>query len=47
MNVTLRTAARLALAFAAALAATTAAAYDGIVKKEVFTLPSYTTVNKD
>ncbi len=44
MNITLRTAARLALAFAAALAATAAHAYDGIVKKEVFALPSYTTV---
>jgi homoserine O-acetyltransferase len=31
-------------AFAVALAAATAHAYDGIVKKEVFALPSYTTV---
>ena len=44
MNVTLRAAARLAVALAAGLAAAAAYAYDGIVKKEVFTLPSYTTV---
>ena len=44
MNVTLRAAARLAAALAAGLVATAAPAYDGIVKKEVFTLPSYTTV---
>ena len=39
MNVTLRAAARLALALAAGLAAAAAHPYDGIVKKEVFTLP--------
>ncbi len=44
MNVTLRAAARLVVALAAGFAAAAAYAYDGIVKKEVFTLPSYTTV---
>jgi homoserine O-acetyltransferase len=44
MNVTLGALGRLALALATGLAAATASAYDGIVKKEVFTLPSYTTV---
>jgi homoserine O-acetyltransferase/O-succinyltransferase len=44
MNVTLRAAARLAVALAVGLAAAAAQPYDGIVKKEVFTLPSYTTV---
>jgi homoserine O-acetyltransferase len=43
MNVTLRAAARLIVAFAAGLAATAGHAYDGIVNKEIFTLPSYTT----
>jgi homoserine O-acetyltransferase len=43
MNVTLRAAARFAVALAAGLAAATVHAYDGIVKKEIFTLPSYTT----
>ena len=44
MNVTLRAAARLAVALAAGFAAAATYAYDGIVKKDVFTLPSYTTV---
>jgi len=43
MNVTLRTATWLVVAFAIGLATTAAPAYDAIVKKEVFTLPSYTT----
>jgi homoserine O-acetyltransferase len=43
MNVTSRTATWLVVAFAIGLATTAAPAYDGIVKKEVFTLPSYTT----
>jgi homoserine O-acetyltransferase len=44
MNATLHVSARLAFAAVAILAAAAAHAYDGIVKKEVFTLPSYTTV---
>jgi homoserine O-acetyltransferase/O-succinyltransferase len=34
----------LAAASVAAFAASTAFAYDGIVKKELFTMPSYATV---
>ena len=43
MNIALRAAARLAVALAVSLAAMGAHAYDGIVQKQVFTLPSYTT----